>query len=785
MALEKDMQAAVDNYAARIQTLKDFVTAVRKRSGMYIGSLQNAPLTMIREIFQNCIDQLMDPTSPCNWIYVYYDERTKEFIAKDNGLGFPFDDIIRILTTQHTSKNYEKVKGEYSSGMNGVGAKVVNALSESFVVESYHYSGKAVRMEFSKGYAITEKPLEIPNKEKVQGSMISFIPDPEIVGEVSMSWKSVYRLIKHIVSLTPIGSAVEFEAVDFNGNRFNETIVNKDGILTDLIMKSKHPIVKPIVISEDDGVHKLECAFCFDSGEGDGEFNDMNVTSFSNFCPTREGTHIDGTVEGITKWFMMYMNNIYLLNQKSKDKIKATANDIKTGLNIMISAAHLEPDFTGQAKEILSNPDMVPFCKEVIMRGLDNWSKSNPQDLAKLAKFFKEIAEIRQKAESSKAKIATKFHTNTLSGLPDKYAKPLGKEHLELIIVEGDSAGGQAKNGRDKYRQGVFPIRGKMPNAFQKSYKDIMSNAEVQAITHILLGRDYFRKFDPIKDVKYEKIIFMADADIDGAHINALLLRLFVLYFPQLIEAGKVYKAIPPLYSIPNGKGNTYFTEQIDITRYIQKHFSQNHSICKSGKNGSKLTSKELTVLFLVNVDYVYELERLAKNYAMNPELLEMVLLSVYNKKSISSLKKQVKSSYRFMDVVNKNGVDVVQGTIDKSYKLFITDRLIEDCSRIFDIIKKNESTCYMLDNKESSLYEVMKAYEQYTPSSLQRYKGLGEMDVEEIIESTLSPFGNRTLVRYTLEDAKEEIEAIRQYETDLSKLLALVGEVNRQDLLD
>jgi DNA gyrase/topoisomerase IV subunit B len=254
---------------------------------------------------------------------------------------------------------------------------------------------------------------------------------------------------------------------------------------------------------------------------------------------------------------------------------------------------------------------------------------------------------------------------------------------------------------------------------------------------------------------------------------------------PQLIEAGKVYKAVPPLYSISSGKKTTYFTDQVDITRYIQKYFSQNHEIKRVGKGESKLNNKELTVLFLTNVDYVYELERISRTYAMDPQLLEMVLLNYYNNKSIASLKKQIKSNYRFMDITKKNGVSVVEGTIDKSYKLYITDRLISDCSLILDIIKKNESTSYMMDGKEASLYEIMKEYEKCTPNGMQRYKGLGEMDVEEIIESTMSPFTNRTLVRYTLEDAKEEIEAIRQYESDLSKLLSLVGEVNRQDLLD
>lgn len=252
---------------------------------------------------------------------------------------------------------------------------------------------------------------------------------------------------------------------------------------------------------------------------------------------------------------------------------------------------------------------------------------------------------------------------------------------------------------------------------------------------------------------------------------------------PQLIEAGKVYRAVPPLYSIPKDKKIVYFTEQVDIVRYIQKYFSQIHTVARIG--GDKLSNKDLTVLFMNNVDYVYEMDRIAKTYALTPELLEMVLMNYYNKKSVAALKKQIKSSYRFMDVVKKNGVDVVEGTIDKSYKLFMTERFIDDCSEVLNIIKKNESLTYMMDNKEASLYEIMSTYKSCEPSHLQRYKGLGEMDVDEISESTMDPFGNRTLIRYTLQDAKEEIEAIRQYESGLANILDLVGTVNRQDLMD
>lgn len=522
--LDVQMKEAVDNYGSRVKTLKDFTTAVRKRPGMYIGPIGNPGfVNMMREIFQNAIDQMVDPTSPCNWFSFFYDERTMEVIVADNGLGFPFEDMMRILTAQHTSKNYEKKPGEYSSGMNGVGAKVVNALSDSFIVESYHYSGKAVKLDFKKGYPLTDNPVPITNKDKKQGSVVRFIPDPEIMGNMSLEWKVVYKLIKQIMSLTPIGSTMDFEAIDINGKKFTENIINKDGIITDLIMKVKHPIIKPIVIGLDDGIRKVECAFCYDSGdEINGPDDTENVTAFSNFCPTSAGTHIDGCVDGITRWFVQYMNNIYLANQKAKAKLKITGNDIKSGLNIMIAAAHLEPIFTGQAKEILSNDDMLGFCKEVIMKGLDDWSKSNPQDLAKICRFFKDIAEIRQKNEASKAKIVTKYQSNVLTGLPAKYIRPLGKTDIELIIVEGDSALGTVQEGRDDKTQGLFPIRGKIANAFKMNRQAFFSNEEVQGITKIILGSDYKRGFD-IKDCKVSKVIFMTDADVDRVNCPKIL----------------------------------------------------------------------------------------------------------------------------------------------------------------------------------------------------------------------------------------------------------------------
>lgn len=436
--LSQEEIEAINNYGDRIETIKDFMSAVRKMPGMYIGHTGTKGfVTMCREIFQNAIDQILDQNSPGNWFSFFIDERNLRVEVVDNGLSLPYDDMVRILTREHTSKNYHRQKGEYGTGLHGIGSKAVNALCDEFIVEAYHYDGTAKMARFHQG-KLVEGPKDIPNKDKFQGAKFSFVPDLDIMGEIEPNQHKIYRLIKQMISLCPIGTQMDYHGIDKNGKETVEHVVNKDGIITNIIDSVHRPLIAPIVCSGDDGTHRVECAFCYDGGGEEGPSDTEFVTSFANFCPTRAGTHEDGVIDGICKWFTKYMNTIFLANQKAKDKTKVIASDIKCGLNVMISAAHIEPVFSSQGKDILDNNDMVPFCRDVVMNGIEEWSKSNPQDLAKICKFFKDIAELRMKNDKSKAKIATKYKSNVLTGLPKKYTRPLGKKHLELIIVEGD-----------------------------------------------------------------------------------------------------------------------------------------------------------------------------------------------------------------------------------------------------------------------------------------------------------------------------------------------------------
>lgn len=510
--LTKEQLAAIDSYSKDIQTLSDTVTAIRQVPGMYCSGRGNKGyLSLIREIYQNSIDQVVDPTSPADKVSIFYNESTLEVEVTDNGKGFPFADMVRMITALHTSKNYTKKKGEYSSGLHGAGIKVVNALSTELTVKSYRYDGTAMQLDMKEGYVVGKGPYPIPNKEKRQGSFVRFVPSTEVLGELNLEWKRVYHLVKDILSLTPIGTKVDFSAIDSEGVRHDEHIVNKDGIITKLINTVKAPLCKPIVIGNDDGFHKLDVAFAFDLGDNPEDIDtEVNITSFCNMCPTEGGNHITGTIDGITRWFTNYMNNIFLVNQKTK--VKVTAADIKSGLNIMISGFCLEPTFAGQAKELLDDPSFEPYAREVLARGLDEWSKANPADLQKLCKFFKEMADLRIKQDSDKAKVVTKYQKNPLNNLPRKYKRPINKPgpDIELIIVEGDSAMGSVSKDRDPMTQGCFPIKGKVSNAFKTPRQKLFDNEEVQGITQIIFGQEY-RKGLTVEDAKVGKVIFMAD----------------------------------------------------------------------------------------------------------------------------------------------------------------------------------------------------------------------------------------------------------------------------------
>ena len=778
--LTQEQIESIQNYGDQIKTLKDFVEAVRKRPGMYIGYLGNKGfINMIREIFQNAYDELNRDNSPCDSVIVSFDERTFTVIIEDNGRGIPFGHMIRIFQNQHTSTNYEKKKGEYASGLHGVGAKVTNALCSYFKIESYNAilcEGRV--LEFIDGYPWDKGEVKIPNPDNKQGTVITFVPDMKVLGQLTVEWKEVFNLVKMLMPLSKKGSTAFFNAIDIRGNKYDEVLHNNDGIFTFIVEMTEHPLIMPIAMFKDTGFMKMDIMFTYDSTDMDNE----TIMAFSNSCPTVGGYHIDGFKDGLATFFTNYMNKVYLTNSSGKKNknLKITAADTRVGLKAILSVAHLEPIFSGQAKEILGNEDMGPFIKNGVVDALEEWSKNNPKDFAKVCRYLKDVAELRLKQDKEKINLNKKYNSNTLTGLPSKYVPPVEKKNLELWIVEGDSAAGNMDTKRHIATQGYFPIRGKMPNAFATSPKEFLENAEVAGIINII-GGGYGKNFD-ITKVKWEKIIFGADADADGSHICSLLFRFFLLYMPQLIMEGRVFKAVPPLYGIPDKNGKTvYFTEKIDYIKYTQKLFAKNNSI--SYTDGKVITQAELTKILYINSDYTYELLRISNRYAIGPDLLESLLLIHLSGADYNKFKSSVEKKYRFIKVDKINGVINVQGSLDgKIQTIFFNDKLVNDCKSIINILNKNKNIAFRINGSPANLYELMSKFEESSPKNISRYKGLGEMNPDALYDSTLDK-ENRTLVQYTLEDVKYVTSEVRYYEDNKEKLLEGI-EVSRFDVI-
>lgn len=425
-----------------------------KKAMMYIGSKGTSGwLSSGREIFQNAVDEIIRQNSPAHYVKIIFDERTQQFTVSDTGRGIPHGQIITIFASQHTSSNYTKKPGEYTSGVHGVGSGVAMALSKEFDVYSY-VLGEARHVHFDSGVCWDKGEEKIECPEGRQGTTIVMTPDYDVFESVEVTCEDVLNLVLKVYPLVNVGDQIDFIGIDKNGKeKYNEQFINKDGIVASLIMRTQSPLVTPIMYKDDTGYLKAEIAFTYDSSDLTSA---EDVVSYANYTPTTGGTHVDGFMDGMCNFFRNYMNKIYL---GEKAKINVINNDIKTGLKVIIASAHLNPVFAGQFKGILSNEDMYTFVKTLTTKSLEEWSKTSPGDLQKVCKYIKEIAEIRAKSDDSKIKLSNNYEASALTGKPKKYVQASGNKNLELIIVEGDSALGSAKNSRDTSCQALFPER--------------------------------------------------------------------------------------------------------------------------------------------------------------------------------------------------------------------------------------------------------------------------------------------------------------------------------------
>lgn len=513
----KEQIEAIKNYGNEIHTIKLFVDSVRQNPGEYLSSIGNEGwMNGVREVIQNSTDEMNREVSTCTAVFVEYWEVTHRCIVSDNGRAIPPDDIIRVFTREHTSTNFTKRKGVYSSGLHGVGAKCTNAVSSRFTVTSYRL-GKAYQIDFAEGKPLPKykmAPKEIKNKDNRQGLVVDFEPDFKIMKEITITCADILNFLENLIPLLKIGAHIEFTGHLADGKVIHKAMTNEDGVITFLMRQTEKPMVKPIVFGTDNGEMKVEVALTYEANPSASP----QVLTFANMTPvnTQLSTPSQGFFQGLTWFFKNHMNKVYLAN--SKKKIEATNGDVLTGLIGAVSAYHMSVMFDGQAKNVCKNSELVDFVKQVTIKSMLEWSKNNPDDLQKLCEFFKDVAIARMKADKEKVSISKKYKAQSFWDLPPGFKKAERKSGLELFIVEGLSASAPCAAGRNSLFQAIFPIRGKMLNAFSTPRAKFLENKEVQGILAIL-GAGYGKNFD-ISKCPYEKVIILSDADYDSLNLS-------------------------------------------------------------------------------------------------------------------------------------------------------------------------------------------------------------------------------------------------------------------------
>ena len=721
-----DYKQSINEYSKKIKTFESNLAHIRTKPGMWIGYQDSRGfINMVREILQNGFDEIEKELSPANRLWVEYYEKDKMITITDNGRGIPFQDMYRIFGVGRTSSNYDKQKGEFSAGTNGFGSSITCALSKQFTVISYlckEYSsiGKAEAriIEFHKGIPDYKESKIFPNKENFQGTRVEFIPDEEIIKNINTTCEDILNLINILLPLSKIGSKVDFHGEKINGKIIDLSLSNDLGISSFLYNKKFKPICSPIHIEKISDDMAIEVYFTWNL---DGLDENESIISFANMCPTisANSTHVEAFLDTVTTYFRNYMNKIVLANNS---KMSCISNDIKSGLKAVVTSKMLNAVFTGQAKEVLGSPEIKPFMKDAIIEGLDNWCKNNANDLQKLTKFFRDVASLRLKTDTTKIQML-KSNVSVFNDLPSKYEKPSGRTNLEFILVEGDSAMSPCRVARDHTKQGLLPLRGKVKNAMTCSKEEFFKNEECKAI-YTILDCGEGRRCD-VNKCKFEKIIFLGDGDYDGLHIRNLLLKMFLVYYRPLVEAGRVYAAVPPLYSIPLKNGDRqYFTDKSDFVQYVYKTFSKSNVVKDS--SGKKISDEKVVDLLTNNINYVSDMDVLSKNHAIDPNLLEFIYSRMLLEEKLNRIQKEAKKIYPYLDIKQDNGKMVLDGLVNNGVETVIFhESMLKDCKdSIAHYVMNSDPNGYYLNDKKVSLFELMQEFNGYIPPRLTRYKG-------------------------------------------------------------
>jgi DNA gyrase subunit B len=573
----------------QIQVLEG-LEAVRKRPGMYIGTTSSKGLHhLVYEIVANSVDEAL--AGRCDRIEISLEE-DNSVIVKDNGSGIPvgphpklgIPSVEVVHTMLHAGGKFGSGAYSVSGGLHGVGAAVVNALSEFLIIEVKR-NGKIYKQRYEKGKTVTE--LEIVGQSSETGTKTIFKPDPEIFEDVVFDFEGMMSRYREMAFLN---KGIRIILIDKRGEEIEKIeLYYEGGIISfvEFINKNKEVIHKPPIFVEGDKEDiKLEISMQYNDGYVE------NIYGYANNINTTEGgTHITGFRSALTKVMNDYARRYNFLRENEKN---LSGEDVREGLTAIISVKLLQPQFEGQTKSKLGNSEVRGVVESILSEKLMYFLEENPSDARLILE--KCLLAFRAREAARKARDLTRKKTaleNT--ALPGKLTDCSERDPslCEIYIVEGDSAGGSAKQGRDRKFQAILPLWGKMLNVEKSRIDRVYGNDKLMPIV-TALGTGIGEEFD-IEKLRYYKVIIMADADVDGSHIRMLLMTFFFRYLRPLVDNGHIYIAQPPLYKLSKGKEHYYAYNDIEIEQIInERQWSKSEYSLQRYKGLGEMSAEQL-----------------------------------------------------------------------------------------------------------------------------------------------------------------------------------------------